>query len=205
MKRWALGALLVLLILFGGFSNSAFAQQTATQQLTLTVTAVPITFTSPATLPYGITTLPYSQTVTATGGQGTLTFSVSAGTLPAGLTLSSAGVISGTSTTVGAGISFTVKATDSVGTSATQTYAAGIQIVAKLTITTSTLPAAVVGVAYNGVVNFTGGVAPYTCSLNTGVLPSWATLGLAGNTCTITGTPNAASSTTFTIQVGSAQ
>ena len=204
MRKWGIGVMLVLMLVFG-ISSPIFAQQTATQQLTIVVNAAPITFMSPTTLPYGITTLPYSQTVTATGGQGALTFSISAGTLPAGLTLSPAGVISGTPTTVGAGTSFTVKATDSVGTFSTQTYSAGIQIVTKLTITTSTLPAAPIGVAYSGVVNFTGGVGPYTCALSTGTLPTGLTLALSGNSCTITGTPTAAGSSTFTVQVGSAQ
>ena len=205
MKKIVMGGLLCFLILFGGFSNQMFAQQTATQQLTLTVNALPITFTSPTTLPYGITTVPYSQTVTATGGQGALTFSVSAGVLPTGLVLSSAGTISGTPSTVGAGTSFTIKVTDAGGVFTTQTYTAGIQIVAKLNITTLNLPAATIGTAYSGVVNFTGGVGPYTCSVSAGVLPSWATLAVSGNSCTITGIPNVANTTTFTLQVGSAQ
>ncbi len=40
----------------------------------------------------------YSQTITATGGTGSVTFAVTAGTLPTGLTLSSAGALAGTPT-----------------------------------------------------------------------------------------------------------
>ncbi len=51
---------------------------------------------------------------------------MSAGTLPAGLTLNaSTGVITGTPTAVGAS-SFTIRATDSVGNSGTQAYSVNI-------------------------------------------------------------------------------
>ena len=69
---------------------------------------------SPATLPGGKAGVAYSQLLTATGGTGTVNFALSAGTLPAGLTLSFNGLISGTPTTTGPS-SFTVSATDSVG------------------------------------------------------------------------------------------
>ncbi len=49
----------------------------------------------------GVMGAAYSQTLTATGGDGTYTWSISAGSLPAGLSLSAAGVISGTPTTAG--------------------------------------------------------------------------------------------------------
>ncbi|MBM4580923.1 Ig domain-containing protein [Prescottella equi] len=59
----------------------------------------------------------YSQTLAVAGGTGTKTWSVATGTLPAGLTLSSAGVITGTPTAAGTA-SFTVKVDDSVSGSA---------------------------------------------------------------------------------------
>lgn len=190
-----------ILFLIGGESS---AQQTGTEQLTLNVQAAALTI-STATLSYGITTVAYSQTVAATGGVAPYTFSISAGTLPAGLTVNSTtGAITGTPTTVGSN-SFTVKVVDSQGTPATATQAFTVAIVGKLLITTTNLPAAIVGQAYTGVVNFTGGSAPYTCTVSNGTLPSWATLAVAGSTCTITGTPTAPLSDTFTIQVGSAQ
>ncbi len=52
---------------------------------------------SNATLADGVLGVPYNQTITAGGGTGARTFSISAGVLPAGLSLNSAnGVISGT-------------------------------------------------------------------------------------------------------------
>ena len=63
-------------------------------------------------LPNGRLKDAYLQTVTATGGVGTLTFTVSAGALPPGLTLASDGTISGVPTASGL-FTFTVTATDS--------------------------------------------------------------------------------------------
>ena len=84
-------------------------------------TASGISFT-PATLPAGMVGTAYSQTFTASGGNGSYTYSLASGTLPTGLTLLSAGVLSGTpNTTTGSPFSFSVIATD--GTlSATQNY-----------------------------------------------------------------------------------
>ena len=70
-----------------------------------------ITF-SPPTLPIGNVGVAYSQQITASGG--TATFSVVGGTLPAGLTLSSGGLLSGTPTTLGSS-PVTIEATDGNG------------------------------------------------------------------------------------------
>ena len=72
-----------------------------------------ITFTPP-TLPIGNVGVAYSQQLTASGGTGSYTFSVVGGTLPAGLTLSSGGLLSGTPTTVGSP-PVTILATDENG------------------------------------------------------------------------------------------
>lgn len=71
----------------------------------------PVITLSPASLPNGTIGTAYSQTITASGGTGPYSFSVTAGTLPAGLTLTSAGVLSGTPTTA-ATSTFTIRATD---------------------------------------------------------------------------------------------
>ena len=77
-----------------------------------TVTAPVITM-SPAGVPSGTVGSAYTaQTLSASGGTAPYTFALTTGTVPAGLTLSSAGVLSGTPTTAG-GFSFTVTATDS--------------------------------------------------------------------------------------------
>ncbi len=72
-----------------------------------------------SSLAAGTVTVSYSATLAATGGTGAgYNWSTSAGTLPAGLTLATSGLLSGTPTTAG-NFSFTAEVTDSSGTSAT--------------------------------------------------------------------------------------
>src|SRR5205085_2021967 len=67
---------------------------------------------TPTTLPNPQDGAAYTQNVTAGGGTAPYTFAVTAGALPSGLTLSSAGVISGTTSLVG-NFNVTITATDS--------------------------------------------------------------------------------------------
>jgi hypothetical protein len=78
-----------------------------------------------ATLPSGFIGTAYSQTVVATGGTGTLIFSILSGTLPTGLTMNSSGVISGTPSAELTFV-FTVKVTDTVGRTNTHGYSVAI-------------------------------------------------------------------------------
>lgn len=77
---------------------------------------------NPATLPNGTPNTAYSQTLTATGeGSGVNSWGVREARLPPGLTLSSAGVLSGTPTTPGI-YTFSVMVEDSQGTTAFRSY-----------------------------------------------------------------------------------
>jgi surface protein len=69
-----------------------------------------------ASLPNGTVGKAYSQTLAATGGDGTYGWAVSSGSLPAGLSLSASGAITGTPTTAGAA-SFAVRVTSAGQTS----------------------------------------------------------------------------------------
>jgi predicted secreted protein len=74
-------------------------------------------FVTTSTLPGGTVGVAYtSQQLTATGGTNSYTWSVASGTLPAGLTLSSSGAITGTPTASGDS-AFVVSATDANGQS----------------------------------------------------------------------------------------
>lgn len=86
----------------------------------LTVPALPLAVTT-TSLPSGTQHHAYSETLAATGGYPSYTWSVTAGSLPAGLSLNdSTGVISGTPT--GSGLSsFTVQVEDSHSQTATAT------------------------------------------------------------------------------------
>jgi arylsulfatase A-like enzyme len=92
--------------------------------------------TTSATLPQATVSGVYAQTLAAAGGTGTTyAWSVSAGSLPPGLTLSSAGVLSGTVNTAGT-YNFTLKVTDSAGRIATKAFT--------LVVSTTTAPNVVI-------------------------------------------------------------
>jgi len=152
------------------------------------VTPLSITTTS---LPAGQTAVAYSTTLAATGGTAPYSWSVKTGTLPAGLSLSTAGVIAGTPTTAGAA-NVTLQASDSAMTP--QTADSGSLTLAisggTLKITTTTAALGTVGTAYNFQLEATGGVPPYTWAAASGsTLPAGLSLSSAG---VVSGTPTAA-------------
>ncbi|HJV36058.1 Ig domain-containing protein, partial [Geomonas sp.] len=179
--------------------------QIRSRSFTLTINqpgALTITSTSP--LPGGTVSSAYSQTLTATGGTTPYSWAVTAGALPAGLSLNaSTGLISGTPTTAGTA-NFTVTVTDSaVPTAATASTAFALTIAAAGTpvsiTTTSPLPAAATGAAYTTTLVAANGVTPYTWAVTTGTLP--AGLSLNASTGVISGTPTTAGTSNFTVTV----
>ena len=84
------------------------SQQTAVAELTIAINVITITTT---TLPNATVNVPYSAPLAAIGGVTPYSWTIS-GTLPSGLTLNSAGVISGTPTSTGSA-TFTVHVADS--------------------------------------------------------------------------------------------
>lgn len=86
----------------------------ATATLTATAAVCPAITLEPVTVPNGLVGTAYSQAFTAAGGTPAYVFTVTVGTLPAGLSLTGAGVLSGTPTANGAS-SFTVHVTDALG------------------------------------------------------------------------------------------
>jgi hypothetical protein len=86
------------------------ANPSTTQSISLSGTGVLITL-SPSTVPAGTVGTAYSQTLTATGGTSPYIYAVTSGALPAGLTLSGSGLLSGTPTAAGS-FGFTITATD---------------------------------------------------------------------------------------------
>lgn len=191
--RKILFALLALLLLPGFM----MAQDKATKSLTLTVNPGTVSITT-ATIPGGMVGLAYQTTIVATGGLSPYTFSVSTGSLPAGLTLaSSTGIISGSPTASGSS-TFTVQVADAEVPAIISTQSYTLVVVPSLSITTSTLPAANIGVSYSTTLVAAGGVSPYTFTVTAGSLPTGLTLSSIGS---ISGTPTAAGSFTFTVTV----
>ena len=150
-----------------------------------------------SSLTNGTVGVAYSQTLTATGGTAPYSWTIASGTLPAGITLSASGVISGTPPTVGGPTSVTFKVTDANSLTATQSLS--ITIITPLSITTNSLPSWTVSVAYSQTLAVTGGTAPYTWTITSGTLPSGLSLSSSG---VISGTPTTAGDpTSVTFQV----
>jgi len=153
-----------------------------------------------SSLPAANVGVAYSQSLAATGGTGPYSWSLSAGALPAGLSLSPAGVISGTPTATGTS-NFTVKVSDSSSPVQSSTKALSLSVgssMSSVTITTtSPLPAAKIGVAYSKSLAATGGTSPYTWSLASGTLPAGLSLSSGG---VISGTATTAGTSTFTVR-----
>jgi large repetitive protein len=171
-------------------------QATASKQFTMTIDPALVITTAPL-LPAGTVGISYSQTLKATGGSGQYTWSVSVGSLPAGLALNSAnGAISGQPGTA-ATSSFTIQVTDSDQFTASNTFALTIDPPPAIT-TSSPLAEGVLGVAYNQTLTGSGGATPYTWSLTIGSLPAGLALASTG---VISGMPSAAGTFQFTIQL----
>lgn len=85
------------------------------------------TQTAVANQPFSLGLQSYFSDIDATGSFGTLSYAVTAGSLPAGLTLnSSTGVLSGTASGVASASNISVTATDGGGLSAIQTFSLGV-------------------------------------------------------------------------------
>jgi len=149
---------------------------------------------SPPTLPGGIIGTPYGQPLSASGGTAPYTFAVTSGALPGGLALSPAGVVSGTCTALGA-FGFDITATDANGCTGTQSYAVSVTCPALLVFPTVFL-AGTVGAPFGATCVGSGGVAPYTFAVTSGVLPPGLTLASGG---ALAGVPTAAGAFPFTI------
>jgi hypothetical protein len=142
----------------------------------------------------------YGASLQAAGGDGDVTWALTGGGLPPGLTLPPDGGITGTPTEEGT-FGFTVRA-EGAGQTVERELAieVGTQILAPVVATLS-LPDGMVDEPYAFQLGATLGDGSYAWTLASGALPTG--LSLAGDG-TLEGTPNAAGSSTFTVEVESA-
>jgi hypothetical protein len=172
--------------------------ETMPRAFTQTVTGAAALTIATSTLPDGFVGTSYSQTFVATGGSGSgKVWILASGTLPAGLGLSSGGILSGTPTTV-ATYNFTIRVTDSASNTTTRAFTVGVTNVNPTITTISPLTPGAIGVPLTRNLAATGGTTPYTWSVVSGSLP--AGLSLASSTGIISGTPTTSGTSSFTIR-----
>jgi len=184
-------------------NDSSATPHTANKTFTVTISAASSTVSvTTASLANGQVGAAYSATVAATGGTTPYSWSISSGSLPTSLSLnSSSGQITGTPGAAGS-FTFTLQVKDSSSTPQTANKSFTVNISAAsstVSITTSSLANGQVGTAYSATVAASGGATPYSWSISSGPLPTGLSLNSSGGQ--ITGTPGAAGSFTFTVQV----
>ena len=176
--------------------------QTSTKTLQLIIGAAPpdLIISSSSPLPSGTVTQPYNVTLIASGGTGTKTWDISAGSLPAGLNLSTSGVINGTPLATGTSKP-TVRVRDSGNPqdTATKPLSITINLPAAPNITTTSLPAGALNVAYDQTVSVTGGIGTPLWGVTSGALPPGFSLDTTNGN--ISGTPTSSGSFQFTLRV----
>nr|WP_186829428.1 putative Ig domain-containing protein [Xanthomonas campestris] len=178
-----------------GASNASIARATGAGTILNDDVVVTV---GPASLPAATAGSAYSQNLSASGGTAPYSFAVTAGALPAGLTLSAAGVLSGTPTATGS-FNFTATATDSGGSPTSGNRAYTLTVAgATVTLPAASLPAGTAGQGYSGALNpATGGIPPYTYAVTAGALPAGITLN--GSSGALTGTPGSVGSFAFSV------
>ncbi|PVM89853.1 autotransporter outer membrane beta-barrel domain-containing protein [Caulobacter radicis] len=153
----------------------------------IVINAPTVTITAPAAgaLPSATAFIAYRQDFTATGGVAPRTFAVTAGALPSGLTLSPAGVLSGSATVTGT-FNFTVTPSDGSGApgpyAGTPTAYSLVVGAPSMTLSPAAgpLPAGTATVPYNATFSAAGGTSPYSYAVTAGALPGGLTLSPGG-------------------------
>ena len=190
------------------FTVNVFDSGTSRQQASVAISSFTVNATGPLVLNCNaLSGLTVGVSVytgcSATGATPLVTFAVSPGALPSGLTLSSqtAGyaTIAGTPTKAGS-FSFTIKATDSSQPvqNATQAFAITVAPPLPLVSNFNSPQFARANVAYLQTLTASGGLPPYTYSITSGALPAGLTFNPAGS---ISGMPQVVGTSSFSLTV----
>lgn len=180
-------------------SLSDAAGKKDSKRLTLLVRTTPI-FVTTNTLTAGVIGEHYQLRLAAQGGTPPYRWQLAAGELPAGLQLGTeTGLIEGVPSATFAG-KLRIKAVDSAGGADTAELPFEVGA-SSLAITTSALAEGFLGERYAFQLTASGGVAPYSWKVNGSGLPSGLSVAPSGE---ISGTPNKAGESGFTISVSDA-
>jgi hypothetical protein len=174
---------------------SHFQTYSLTVRQPLVVSAAKPLATSPAPTLWEVG-VPFASKLTPSGGSGTYTIAIGAGSLPTGITLGPDGTLSGTPRAAGVSRA-TIKVTDSEGR--TLEYAANFGIAARLKVGTLALKPGKVGKLYRSKLAATGGIAPRTWKVAVGPLPKG--IRLDRTTGVLSGTPTKPGRYRLTFQV----
>lgn len=161
----------------------AWASSVAAQTVTVT----------PSSVPTPVQGVHYSLLFSASGGVAPYQFLVSTGSLPGGLNLAGNGLLAGTPTTAQA-YGFTITISDALGREV-DVVGSGAVIGA---LAVSQPPALHLGRSYGTSIPITGGVGPYTFTVQSGSLPPGMVLGPQGQ---LTGTPTTPGMFSVVVQV----
>ena len=167
-------------------SDTEPTPQHTTATLSLAVAPGPITITTTSPLPQATSEAAYSATLAADGGNGSYSWSVPSGaSLPAWLSLSTGGVLSGTPPAAAAGttvdVTVQVSDTEPAPQHTTATLSLAIGAAPPTITTTSPLPSATVGAAYSATLTATGGMTPYVWRFQIESFhPAWLSLSSTG-------------------------
>jgi hypothetical protein len=189
--------------------DSSSPVRTASKSLSIAIAAATAHVTTQlqilsASLPNGMLNSLYSATFAANGGSSPYSWSISSGSLPAGLVLESSGQISGTPTRSGS-FSLSVEVRDSSSPEKTASRTLGITITpgtthvtTQLQVMTPSLPTGMVNSSYSATFTASGGTSPYSWSILSGTLPTGLAISSSGQ---ISGKPTESESSAFTIGV----
>ena len=151
--------------------------------------------TSPAPTAWEMT-VPFSAKLTPSGGSGTYTFTIAAGSLPTGVALAADGTLAGRPRAAGV-FRATLRLADSEGR--TLDYAANFAVAQKLAVSTLALGPGKVGGAYRARLKTSGGVNPKLWRVAKGPLPRG--IRLDRTLGTLSGVPTKAGSYRVTFEV----
>ena len=182
------------------FTAKDESNNTITFNITVSAPTSPLTL-SPAASSNPTVGQSFTQQMSTTGGTAPYTYALVAGSLPPGITFNSSGTFGGSATASG-GYNFSVKVTDSAATPNTFTKAYQMNVgAATLSISPGTLPNGMVSVAYSQQMSTSGGIAPYSYTMDTVSFPGGGTPLSISSTGLISGTPTTAGTATFRIVV----